>query len=568
LKSTLERIHEISYELSDAYRSKIAFSGYAVIATAYTLSVLQEDQSTSSASLNAFLETANLSTSVSDVLSRTLNGLWDIVVSFIDKFETEELKEVVLYENTFFNMSTPTSLITLASKILNIGNNDSVLEICSGTATFPVYALFNQMFDTYTGIEINYNVNDIAILKASLLGDNYIFILNNALIYKYTKTYDKIFSNYPFALRGSELDACRHELQEYFHLDSTQISRCSSDWLFNATIVRLLKENGKAVAIMTNGAAFNKPDVYMRQFLVENGYIETVVNLPAKLFIESSIYTTMIVISRNNRKIKLINAQDMYSKEGRRINMLSDDDIEAITNCISNGGENTIELTPTELSEHDYTLVAAHYLEKPIVENGVPFESVIKSITRGSQVKANLLESYKSVLPTKFRYISLSNIINGSIDIEDGKQYISELQKALEKFVAPNNSLVLSKMASPTFRSAVVNTANDQVIVATGNLYIIELDESKVNPYFVQAFFDSELGEETLNYASGGSAVKTISAEAVKSILIPLPPLEEQNAIAVKYQAALDEYEILQRKMQRLLERKRTLLNNEEGSLC
>lgn len=465
-------------------------------------------------------------------------------------------------------MSTPTSLITLASKILNIGNNDSVLEICSGTATFPVYALFNQMFDTYTGIEINYNVNDIAILKASLLGDNYTFILNNALTYKYTKTYDKIFSNYPFALRGSELDAYRHELQEYFHLDSTQISRCSSDWLFNATIIRLLKENGKAVAIMTNGAAFNKPDVYMRQFLVENGYIEAVVNLPAKLFIESSISITMIVISHNNNKIKLINAQDMYSKEGRRINMLSDDDIEAITNCISNGGENTIELTPTELSEHDYTLVAAHYLEKPIVENGIPFESVIKSITRGSQVKANLLESYKSVLPTKFRYISLSNIINGSIDIEDGKQYISELPKALEKFVAPNNSLVLSKMASPTFRSAVVNTANDQVIVATGNLYIIELDESKVNPYFVQAFFDSELGEETLNYASGGSAVKTISAEAVKSILIPLPSLEEQNAIAIKYQAALDEYEILQRKMQRLLERKRTLLNNKEGSLC
>jgi len=563
LKSTLERIHEISYELSDAYRSKIAFSGYAVIATAYTLSVLQEDQSASSASLNAFLETANLSTSVSDVLSRTLNGLWDIVVSFIDKFETEELKEVVLYENAFFNMSTPTSIIALASKILNIEKNDSVLEICSGTATFPVYALFNQMFDTYTGIEINYNVNDIAILKASLLGDNYTFILNN-----YTKTYDKIFSNYPFALRGSELDACRHELQEYFHLDSTQISRCSSDWLFNATIVRLLKENGKAVAIMTNGAAFNKPDVYMRQFLVENGYIEAVVNLPAKLFIESSISITMIVISHNNNKIKLINAQDMYSKEGRRINMLSDDDIEAITNCISNGGENTIELTPTELSEHDYTLVAAHYLEKPIVENGIPFESVIKSITRGSQVKANLLESYKSVLPTKFRYISLSNIINGSIDIEDGKQYISELPKALEKFVAPNNSLVLSKMASPTFRSAVVNTANDQVIVATGNLYIIELDESKVNPYFVQAFFDSELGEETLNYASGGSAVKTISAEAVKSILIPLPSLEEQNAIAIKYQAALDEYEILQRKMQRLLERKRTLLNNKEGSLC
>lgn len=563
MKSTLERIHEISYELGDAYRSKIAFSGCAVIATAYALSVLQEDKSASSESLNAFLETANLSASVSDVLSRTLSGLWDTVVSFIDKFETDELKEVVLYENSFFDMSTPTSLIILASKILNIGSTDSVLEICSGTATFPVYALFNRSFSTYTGIEINYNANDIAILKASLLGDNYTFILNNALTYKYPAKYDKIFSNYPFALRGSELDECRRELQEYFNLDSTQISRGSSDWLFNAAIVRSLKENGKAVAIMTNGAAFNKPDVYMRQFLAENGYIEAVINLPAKLFTEFGIPTTMIVFSYNNSKIKLINAQDMYSKEDRRVNMLSDDDIEAIINCISNGGENTIELTPAELSEHDYTLMATRYLEKPVVENGVPFESVIKSITRGSQVKADLLESYKSVLPTKYRFISLSNIINGSIDIEDGKQYISELPKPLEKFVAPNNALVLSKMASPTFRSAVVNTANDQSVVATGNLYIIELDESKVNPYFIQAFFDSELGEKTLNYASGGSTVKTISAEAVKSILIPLPPLEEQNEIAVKYQAALDEYGILQRKMQRLLERKRTLLNNE-----
>lgn len=563
MKSTLEGIHGISYELGDAYRSKIAFSGCAVIATAYALSVLQEDRSASSESLNAFLETANLSVSVSDVLSRTLNGLWDTVVGFIDKFETEELKEVVLYENSFFDMSTPTSLIILASKILNIGRSDSVLEICSGTSTFPVYALYKQQFNSYTGIEINYNSNDIAILKASLLGDNYTFILNNALTYKYPASYDKILSNYPFALRGSELDECRRELQEYFNLDSTKISRCSSDWLFNAAIVRSLKENGKAVAIMTNGAAFNKPDVYMRQFLAENGYIEAVINLPAKLFTESSIPTTMIVFSYNNSKIKLINAQDMYSKEDRRVNMLSDDDIEAIINCISNGGENTIELTPAELSEHDYTLMATRYLEKPAVENGVPFESVIKSITRGSQVKADLLESYKSVLPTIFRYISLSNIINGSIDIEDGKQYISELPKPLEKFVVPNNALVLSKMASPTFRSAVVNPINDQSVIATGNLYIIQLDESKVNPYFIQAFFDSELGEEMLNYASGGSTVKNISAEAVKSIMIPLPPLEEQNAIAVKYQAALDEYGILQRKMQRLLERKRTLLNNE-----
>ena len=66
-----------------------------------------------------------------------------------------------------------------------------------------------------------------------------------------------------------------------------------------------------------------------------------------------------------------------------------------------------------------------------------------------------------------------------------------------------------------------------------------------------------------MNYASGGTMVKTISAEAVKNLLIPLPPLEEQNRIALKYQAALDQYAILKRKIQRVLDKKRTLLDSE-----
>ena len=215
------------------------------------------------------------------------------------------------------------------------------------------------------------------------------------------------------------------------------------------------------------------------------------------------------------------------------------------------------------MREHDYNLMASHYLEKPVVENGVCFGDVIKNIARGSQVKPELLESIKSVMPSNYRFISLANVSNGSIDIEEGQQYITELPKALEKFVVPENSIVLSKMASPTFRSAVVNSDNDHSIIATGNLYIIEIDESKADPYYIQAFFDSIAGEAALSYASGGTAVKTISVEAVKSILIPLPSLDEQKVIAQKYQAALDEYAVLKRKMKKVLERKRTLLDSE-----
>lgn len=563
MKSTIEAIRDISFELSEAYRGKISNYGGAIISTAYVLSKIERMPTVSTDSLEKFVETANIAPDVSEVLSRNLNGLWETVLSYIDKFDADVLEEVVLYDNSFFEMSTPSSLAKLASRILGINEHDKVLDICSGSATFPIYAFHDTKVSKYTGVEINYNSNDIAILRASLLGDIYTFIINNALTYNYPTSYDKIFSNYPFGLRGADLDECRRELQEYFGFDNTCISRCSSDWLFNATIIRFLKDTGKAVAIMTNGAAFNKPDMYMRQFFTENGYIEAVINLPAKMFADTNIATTMIVFSFHNSSIKMINASDIYSKEDRKLNTLSDEDIDRILNCMDCDNDNTVVLSPVEMRDHEYNLMASHYLDKPVVENGVYFGDIIKNIARGSQIKPELLESYKSLMPTNYRFISLANVVNGSVDIEEGQQYITELPKALDKFVIPNNSIVLSKMASPTFRSAVVNSDNGHSIIATGNLYIIEIDEGKANPYYIQAFFDSITGEAALNYASGGSVVKTISVEAVKNIMIPLPPLDEQKKVAQKYQAALDEYTVLKRKIQKVLERKRTLLNSE-----
>lgn len=563
MKST-SIIERVAYEICDAYRGKIAYSGSAVIATAFVLTKKQENPSVNVTTIEDFLKDSQVESGIADIIYRNLNGLWDDVVSLIDKYDTNTLIELIMNYNVFFNMSTPLSIINLSSEILDINENDNILEICSGTATFPVNALQNKKIKSYTGIDINYNSNDVAILRASLLGNNYRFILDNALTYNYTSKYDKIFSNYPFAIKGNDLDECRRSIKEHFNLNDLTVSRCSSDWVFNASIIRSLETTGKAVVIMTNGAAFNIPDIGMRQFFIENGFIETVINLPSKLFADSPIPVTMVILSYNNSSVRLINAEGVFSKADRKTNTLTEENIKTILSYITDGDENAITLSPEEMRDHDYNLMASHYLEKPLVENGVLFSDVIKSITRGAQTKPEVLESHKSIIPTNYRYIALSNIANGLIDIEEGRQYITDIPKSLEKFVVPNNSIVLSKMASPTFRSAVVNTSNEQSIVATGNLFIIEVDENIANPYYIQAFFDSELGEATLNHASGGMTVKTLSADAIKNIKLPLPPLDKQNEIAVKYQAALDECVILQRKLNRVLIKKRMLLDGEE----
>ena len=147
MNSTVDMIIDISFELSEAYRGKIANIGPAVISTAYVLSKIERKPTISADSLEKFVKTANISIAVSEVLSRNLNGLWETVLSFVGKFDADVLEEVVLYDNSFFEMSTPASLAKLASSILEIKEQDKVLDICSGSATFPIVSSKNISLD-------------------------------------------------------------------------------------------------------------------------------------------------------------------------------------------------------------------------------------------------------------------------------------------------------------------------------------------------------------------------------------------------------------------------------------
>lgn len=145
-----------------------------------------------------------------------------------------------------------------------------------------------------------------------------------------------------------------------------------------------MKSDGRAVAIMTNGTTWNSTDRKIREYFVENGLIEATVLLPAKLFPETSIVTTLIIFSHGNNNIKMIDAGENFTKEGRR-NILSDTDISDIMDLLKKGGNNSITININEIAENDYIINASRYLEKaPEIKDGVELASIVKSITRGA----------------------------------------------------------------------------------------------------------------------------------------------------------------------------------------
>ena len=161
---------------------------------------------------------------------------------------------------------------------------------------------------------------------------------------------------------------------------------------------------------------------------------------------------------------------------------------------------------------------------------------------------------------TNMQYLMLANIQNGIID--DKLPYLSYIDPKYERYCLKNNTLILSKNGFP-YKVAVASVQDGQRILANGNLYIIELDEEKANPYYIKAFFDSEQGHAVLKSITVGAAMPNIGVDKLKKVEIPLPPMEEQERIAQKYQATLDEIAVIKQSLEKAVNKLHHIFDEE-----
>lgn len=537
------------------------------IVCAYVINKMQITMQYSN--LEEFIEKANLTSEQQEIISQNTFDCWGVIVSNLSKFTSFELLAFILFYNPSMvikgsSMSTPSDLLDLTLSILDIEDTDEVLELCSGKGNFIIEATANGCLSKYTGVELNLTEITIAKLRTSVIRENYEYILHDALEFRLGRKVNKIFANYPFMMKSPSISEYKKQLEESIDLPKDIIRRVSSDWLFNLSIMEQLDASGKAVVIMTNGSTWNNNDEKIRQYFIESGYIESVVSLAPRLFEETAIPVSLIVLSHNNKKVRLVDAKKIFKKE-RRKNILTEQNIKDILMMLTSDSDLSFSKTIEELSENEFILNASRYLEVlPTIENGVEFESLIKKITRGSQLKASDFDEYKSTTPTNYQYLILSNINDGVISLNNDDQYLKEIPEKLEKYRIKNNSLVLSKIGMPTFKSAVAQIDEDTKVVANGNLFIIELDLNKVNPFYVQAFLASDLGKATLKSIYTGGAIPTITLEKLKRMIIPLPSLQEQEVIAQKYSAAVDELILLNRKVEKTKNRMKRIFEEDE----
>ena len=430
------------------------------------------------------------------------------ILKYLDNLSEKEIIDIICEDYGMFsryNISTPKSINELTYQIFEKNNNNSeILDICSYTGNFLTYYAKRKNNYNFTGIEINTKSNIIAQEKMNALKVGNKFIENNVFAYKFTKKYDKVFCNYPFGLKfnQSDLDLINKNHNELKYEFTGRISSC---WAFVNSVINSLSKDGKGIAVMNNAGLYKLPDAEYRKLLVDNGLIEAVISLPEKIFAPyTSIPVTLLVLSRNNKQIKFINAEKMILNKttSRFMNELDVEEILKEYNTNSNTS-NTKIVNLEDVKNNNYSLYTSNYMEieKIEIKNPMKLNTICKDIYRGYQVSSNEIKQYSENINGREEYqiVNITNITDGNIDSDLTKIY-PETDK-MDKYLLRDKDLLVSSKGTLS-KFAVVEIKNNEKYIPSGNFTILRLDTNFINPYYLKIFFESNKGKHFISCIS------------------------------------------------------------------
>ncbi|TAE69667.1 MAG: restriction endonuclease subunit M/S [Bacteroidetes bacterium] len=149
--------------------------------------------------------------------------------------------------------------------------------------------------------------------------------------------YDLILTNPPYVMSGSsnlkEEISKDGELKDYYKVNAMGVEGLFMEW-----IIRALKPNGKAYIIVPDGLFNRQSDKNMRQFILDECYIDGIISLPLKTFFTTPQKTYILCLTKKANKKDIQNfpvftylvseigeTRDIY-----RFSMLQDDLSEAV----------------------------------------------------------------------------------------------------------------------------------------------------------------------------------------------------------------------------------------------
>ena len=243
----------------------------------------------------------------------------------------------------------------------------------------------------FFGQEINlttYNLARINMFLHNINYNNFNIARGDTLIHPQhwdDEPFDAIVSNPPYSIHWAGKENPLLINDERFSPAGVLAPSSKADLAFTMHMLSWLSPKGTAAIVEFPGVLYRGgAEQKIRKYMIDNNFIDTVIQLPPDLFFGTSIATCILVLKKNktDNNILFVDASTEFVRNTNK-NKLSDENINNIINLLKERKEvdnKSYLATYEEVKENDYNISVNSYLKTNLNEKKIDIKEVNKRL--------------------------------------------------------------------------------------------------------------------------------------------------------------------------------------------
>ena len=261
----------------------------------------------------------------------------------------------------------------------------------------------------FFGQEINlttYNLARINMFLHNINYNNFSIERGDTLIHPAhwnDEPFDAIVSNPPYSIKWAGKSNPLLINDERFAPAGVLAPESKADLAFTMHMLSWLSPKGTAAIVEFPGVLYRGgAEQKIRKYMIDNNFVDTVIQLPQDLFFGTSIATCILVLKKNksDNNILFVDATDECVRTTNK-NKLSDENIENIVSLLKDrkSVENKSYLaTYEEVKDNDYNISVNSYLKTVGEDTTIDIEEVNKKLSEVVPRQQKIREELEAII--------------------------------------------------------------------------------------------------------------------------------------------------------------------------
>jgi len=442
----------------------------------------------------------------------------------------------------------PNEISKFVMELAEIPSQATVFNPFAGLASFATHLKNNERYYGQEIVNSTWALGMLRLMRHQKYANIDYRVEDSIINWPSYENFDLVISNPPFNYKiGSHI---AHQFGQ---------KKMSAEAFIITKGLESINYDGKVVCVTSQGILFKGGEEgRLRQHLVDNGLIETIVSLPGGVLRHTGVPVCILVLTRGrnlNKSIRLIDATDFVKNIGKGNKRLQ---VEKLLNDIHKYGNSTYTniVSTDEVRNNNYNLSVKRYFLDTY--NGIPLRSILER-TSGRRVgnKRHFLGKYVRTSSLK------DNDVSYELDASELKT--KEIPShAIE--IAYDCILVTTRWKA--LKPTLFKYTGTPIYIGI-DILALEINSANIAidiHYLINELRSSNVAKQLEAYQNPGT-IASINRSDFFEIKIEIPAIQEQRAKVKGILELAEKFKLLQLERNALVHGKQVSSFNEFASL-